>query len=228
MPGFQQALSDERIEKLVVYLKQLVDTSRYPPGDLNFLRPVLTIVAFPEDEGLIINRFIRGKEGEPDAVRTILYYGRRFGARYQAEVELAHINPESESSSLDILELGFEWAMHDSLESQTLATLGVEAAIPLEDDDESLNLLPYFSLAQGISDSVTFQGTLIARLPTDGIDQGSARLSSVFHWMPSVWKCRSPTSNTTIGSTPSCSGTSPTAHSGAVASLGRVAARTSL
>ena len=187
MPGFEGALSDERIEELVTHLKSLADAARYPPGDLNYLRPVLTTKAFPEDEALIINRFERGSAPESDSLRTTLYYARRLGARYQGEIKLSHLAPEAESAELDEVELGFKWAVHDDLARESLLTLGLEAAFPIEDSSASEEMIPYFSMAQGVSDSVTFQGQLKAKLPVDEVGDGEARLSGIFHWMPSMW-----------------------------------------
>lgn len=187
MPAYEQALSDERIDELVAYLKTLADSARFPPGDLNFLRSIATIKAFPEDEGLILNRYTKGKDEAPDSLRTTIYYARRFGARYQGEVKLSHLNPEGSSATLEELELGFKWAVHDNLEKLVLYTLGIEAALPLEDDDASDEIIPYFSVAKGISDKVTFQGTLKGKLPVDDVGEGEATLSGVFHYMPSVW-----------------------------------------
>lgn len=49
MPPFAESFSDEQIEALVDYMKtSLVDASRYPPGDLNFVRAIDTIKAFPK------------------------------------------------------------------------------------------------------------------------------------------------------------------------------------
>lgn len=187
MPGYEAALSDEQIDDLVGHLKTLADTSRYPPGDLNFLRPILTTKAFPEDEALIINGFERSESENADLLLTTLYYGFRFGARFQGEVKANHINPQAERSELEEIELGFKWAFYDNLEKQVIWALGLETAIPIEDDSSEERLIPYFSVAKGISDSVTFQGTLRASVFASDLDRGAARLSGIFHWMPSIW-----------------------------------------
>ena len=187
MPGFDGALSDERIEELVEHLKQLVDTSRFPPGELNFLRPILTTKAFPEDEALLITRFESGTPPAADNLLSTLYYARRFGARYQGEVKLNHFAEDGGSAEVEELELGFKWAFHDNLERQALYTLGLEFAFPIEDSEASEAAIPYLSFARGLSDAVTLQGQLKAVLPFDDVDLGRARLSAIVHWMPSMW-----------------------------------------
>ena len=189
MPAFGEAFSDEQIESLVEHLKTLVDTSRYPPGDLNFVRAVDTIKAFPEDEALLINRYSDG-DVSPSSFRSVLYYGRRFGARHQGEVKLAHIDSSGESE-LDEAEIGWKWAISDNLEKQSIYAVGLEAAFPIADDDASEEIIPYFSFAKGLSDAFTFQGTLKTKLPVDDIDAGEAKLSGIIHWMRAPWP-RSP------------------------------------
>jgi mono/diheme cytochrome c family protein len=185
MPAFGEALSDEQISDLVDHLKGLAETERYPPGDLNFLRPIETIKAFPEDEALLINRYADGDE-RPDSFRTTLYYARRFGARYQGEAKLAHLNEDGQSE-LEELELGFKWAVRDNLEKLSLLTVGIEAAFPIEDDLASNEIIPYFSFAKGLSDAFTLQGTLKTKLPTDDPGEGEAEFSAIVHWMRSQW-----------------------------------------
>ncbi|MEJ2086107.1 MAG: cytochrome c [Acidobacteriota bacterium] len=186
MPAYGSALTDEQIDDLVAYLKQLVDTSRYPPGDLNFNRPVVTVKAFPEDEVLLINRFSRGSDDTPDAFRTTLYHARRFGARGQAEAKFSYISFNS-GDDLAELELEYKRAVHFNLKQQIINSLGIELAIPFSSDDEEVALIPYWSFGKGLSDSVTFQSNLRAALPVDEPGDGAARLSGIFHWMPSPW-----------------------------------------
>ncbi len=184
MPAYS-SLDEKQMRDLVAYLKGMADTRRYPPGELNFLRPVETIKAFPEDEALLIQRYESGSRGEPDALRTTLYYARRFGARYQGEIKLSHLEPDR-GPDRDDLELGFKWALRDNLERSSLLSLGLEAEIPLE-SGRSEELIPYFSFAKGLSDAFTLQGTLRAKLPTDDPDRGEAAFSAVVHWMRSPW-----------------------------------------
>jgi mono/diheme cytochrome c family protein len=184
MPAFEGALTDEQIDDLVTHVKSLADTARYPPGDLNFLRAIATIKAFPEDEALVINRYAAGDDGSPDSLRTVLYWARRLGARYQTELKLAHIDRDGRSE-LEEAEIGFKWAVRDNLATMSLFTLGLEAAFPLEDDDASDELIPYFSWAKGLSGALTLQGTLKAKLPVDDVDTGETTLSAILHWMRS-------------------------------------------
>ena len=182
MPAYEAALSDPQIEDLVGYLKQLTDTSAYPPGDLNFIRPVASIKAFPEDEFLVLSRY--ESTGGEDALRQTIYYAHRFATRAQFEVQASRL--ERGDVEEDEIELGLKWAFHDNLEQSRLMALGLEVEVPL-DGDESEVVIPYFSLAQGLSDVATFQGTVRSHLPADDVDAGDVALSGAVHWTPSPW-----------------------------------------
>jgi len=186
MPAFGEAFSDQQIEALVQHLKGLAETERYPPGDLNFIRAIDTIKAFPEDEALLLNRYVDGDDGEPSSFRTTLYFGRRFGARHQGEIKLAHIDRDG-TSELDEAEIGWKWAVSDNLAKQSIYTVGLEGAFPIADSDASEELIPYFSFGKGLSDVLTLQGMLKAKLPIDDVDQGETKLAAILHWMRSPW-----------------------------------------
>ncbi len=187
MPAYGTALSDEQIDDLVGYLKQLADTSRYPPGDLNFIRPIITTKAFPEDEALLINRYADGTDGAPDVLATTLYYARRFGARSHGEIKLTHLAISGDHDELDALEVEYKRVIHFNPDRKTINSLGIELAIPFSDEDVAARLIPYWSFAKGLSDSVTFQSNLRARLPVDDLGGGSARFAGIVQWTPSPW-----------------------------------------
>jgi hypothetical protein len=184
MPAYGEALPDDKIEQLVDHLKQLVDTSRYPPGDLNFTRPIATKKAFPEDEAIIINSYERNEDGS-DPFKTTLYYAHRFGTRHHGEVKLTHV-ADGERSELEELEIEWKTALAWSLEKQSILSGGLELAIPLEDDGSEA-LIPYLAWGKGLSDSLTFQTSLDFKLPLDDVDRGAARLRGILHLMTSQY-----------------------------------------
>ena len=185
MPGFGEALGDEQIEALVGYLKTLAGEHRYPPGDLNLTRPLATTKAFPEDEALLIHRY-ESREAADDALFTTLYYARRFGPRGHGEIKLTHASVGSESF-LDEVEIEYKHVVGYNLERGLLHSIGGEVAVPIEDDDASEVLIPYYTMAGVLSASTTFQGQLRAKLPVDDLDRGEAELRGIFHWLPSQW-----------------------------------------
>jgi len=185
MPAYGGAFTDEEIEALVAHVKSLTDTSGYPPGDLNFLRPIRTIKSFPENELLMIHRYTEPEQGG-DSHKSTLYFAQRFGKQHQGEIKLSYVD-DDDVSAIDESELGYKWAFHHDLESLRLLTAGLEVELPIEDDSAPNVYIPYFSIAQGVSDSTTFQGTARTHLPDEGVDTGDLELSGVLHWSPSPW-----------------------------------------
>jgi mono/diheme cytochrome c family protein len=73
MPAQGEALSDEQIDDATAYLKSLVDTSAYPPGEMNLMLPIRTKKAFPEDEVVYIG------SGHPGTRARVGRTGERVG-----------------------------------------------------------------------------------------------------------------------------------------------------
>ncbi len=183
MPAYDGVYTDEQIHDIVRYLKDMTDTSAYPPGDLNFPRPVQTIKAFPEDEFLLLNRYA-SDDGARDTLRTTLYYARRLAASHQIELKASHF--DGDDSGFKEAEVGWKWAFYDDLSRMLLAAGGLEVEIPIDGGDENETWIPYLSLAKGFGD-LTFQGTLRSHLPSDDFGDGDVAVSAVVHWQPSVW-----------------------------------------
>ncbi len=188
MPGYGEAFSDDQIHAVIDFIKLgLVDASKYPPGDLNFPRPVRTIKAFPEDEALILTRYVSGDtEFDPNQARQTLYFGKRFAKRWMFEVKGSR-SVETGAPDDDYEgELGVKWAFYDDLDRMLLMAAGLEAEIP-EDSDAEEVWIPYYSVAKGLSEAVTFQGTLRSHLPGGSTDGGDLEVSGVFHFATSQW-----------------------------------------
>jgi mono/diheme cytochrome c family protein len=88
MPSFgppkDPALSDDEIMKVIRYVRSFcAEDPKWPSGDFNFARPMVTEKAFPEDEVVLITAI--NTEGAP-GVRHNLIIEKRFGA--QTNIEL--------------------------------------------------------------------------------------------------------------------------------------------
>jgi len=184
MPAFGGAFTDDEIKALVSHMKTLAETSAYPPGDLNFPRPVETIKAFPEDEFLILNRYT-SEEGKDDVLQTTLYYAWRIGTRSQIELKAVHVDDGTEADFEDV-ELGFKHTFYYDLDRLLLFGGGLEVEVPIQGGDEDEVWIPYLSLAKGVG-SFTFQGTLKSHLPASDFGAGDAVVSAVLHYQPSPW-----------------------------------------
>ena len=85
MPAFGGALTDDEILRVVGHVRSLCSDRRWPPGDLNLPRALVTEKAYPENEALLV---VDASRSGGAAVQTNFVYERRLGARSQWEVVL--------------------------------------------------------------------------------------------------------------------------------------------
>jgi len=85
MPSFEQALSPEEIDDLVAYLRTFCRDRRWPRGELNLPRALVTEKAYPEDEVVISTQVnVQGTPGNESHV----IHEQRFGMKNQIEVDV--------------------------------------------------------------------------------------------------------------------------------------------
>ena len=94
MPSFSDELTPQQVAAVVAYLRTLCRSDRYPRGELNLPRPLVTEKAFPESEAIETVAFSRRTMTE---VNTEFSYEYRLSARNQIElaVPVASIQGES-------------------------------------------------------------------------------------------------------------------------------------
>ena len=108
MPAQQDALSDEQISEVTRYIKSMVDTSDYPPGEMNLMLPTRTKKAFPEDEVVYKGRYTN--QPGTDTTKNVVEFEKRIGERGQAIVELVQ-NSRGSDSELSEIEIGYKRAL---------------------------------------------------------------------------------------------------------------------
>ncbi len=87
MPAFRGALTEEQLGRVMAHIRTLCTDSRWPRGELNLPRPLLTEKAYPEDEWVVEGD---GDLGEGNAIGSTLVYEYRFGPRSQVEVVIPY------------------------------------------------------------------------------------------------------------------------------------------
>ena len=85
MPSFGQALSAQQIDQVVQYLRSLCRDPRWPRGELNLPRALVTEKAYPEDE-VVLSTAVNAT-GSP-AVTSHIIHEQRFGIKNQIEVDV--------------------------------------------------------------------------------------------------------------------------------------------
>jgi mono/diheme cytochrome c family protein len=184
MPPWGSSLSDEEIASVVSYLKTLTDTSNYPPGELNFMLPVRTKKAYPEDEIVWGSRW-SAQEGD-DAWRNVLEFEKRFGNRGQAILELVAAD-EGDGTELEEIEAGWKHAL--AWTTTSILSGAVVVAFPTE-SAASEEIIPYLAYGQELSPSATLQASSRVVLPVDDFDLGAVELAGIVHYTWSIWPRR--------------------------------------
>lgn len=138
MPAFGNALSEEELQKILDYIRSFCTDQRWPRGELNLPRPLVTEKAYPEDEAVISTSIDLENEG---AVSSEIVYERRFGPRNQLEIVLPIGYSEQTSGEwsggyLGDMAIGVKRAMYHSIKSGTILSLTGEFILPTGDENQ--------------------------------------------------------------------------------------------
>jgi len=191
MPAFEDRLNDEQINAVVSYVKNLAGDQGYPSGDMNFILPIRSKKAFPEDEVVWKMSYtdnIGG--GNRDQLRNVLELERRFFKNWQWSLEVRHAvddGVDDGGNNIDQIEPGLKAVLYANAENQSIISAGTLLAIKTEERAASDEIIPFIAFGKGLSRNFTFQGTARANLPVDGFSDGVMELSGVVHWIPSLW-----------------------------------------
>ncbi len=184
MPAFKDAYADDELEGVIAHLKTLAGEHNYPPGDLNYLRPIRTKKAWLEDELVYLNRFIARDEAD-DVVYNALEFEKRWFARWQTELKLSH-EVEAGHGRWDEVEAGFKYAVHDDLKRTFLLSAGADFAVSLESGNEA-EAIPYVAAAKGLGEFFTLQSSVKSHLPFEDVEAGDVEMAAAVHWLPTPW-----------------------------------------
>ena len=96
MPAFRDALTDDQIDSVIGYIRGFCRDRRWPAGDLNFPRALITEKAFPESELVITSSFNATRSS---GVGTTFILEKRIGPAGQIEVGLPYDYTKEDPSS---------------------------------------------------------------------------------------------------------------------------------
>jgi mono/diheme cytochrome c family protein len=184
MPALSTGLDQAEIARVISHLRTFCTDERWPRGELNFPRPLLTEKAFPEDEVVITTFANVNREG---FVSTHLLFEKRIGARAMVEIDLPVTSREWERggrtewySGIGDLAVGTKYAFLHSVESGSIASLGAEVKAPTGNDDRGLGkgsvvFEPYLAAGQLLPRDSFVQVQLLGEIPTSGASEISLR-----------------------------------------------------
>ena len=184
MPAQGEVLSDEQITDVTAYLKSVVDTAGFPPGEMNLFLAVRTKKAFPEDEVVYVGRYT-DQEGDT-AFKQVLEIEKRFGKAGQGILELVH-EREGSVSELAEAEIGYKQAL--LFDTTHILSAAAVVAIPVEAEGDG-EFQTYLAYGRELSPSWIFQSSLRLKFPFEGASDGEAELAGIVHWVHSPWARR--------------------------------------
>jgi mono/diheme cytochrome c family protein len=85
MPSFAEALSSQEIDDVIAYLRQFCRNRKWPRGELNLPRALVTEKAYPEDE-VVVSTAVNA-QGRPQN-ETHIIHEQRFGVKNQIEIDV--------------------------------------------------------------------------------------------------------------------------------------------
>jgi mono/diheme cytochrome c family protein len=153
MPAFGDVLSEEQLQAVLSYIRTFCHDPRWPRGELNFPRLLLTTKAFPEDEALLAPEFAKAP-GTRDWTAE-LAFERRVGARGQIEAALPlalhDVTGGPTTGGVGDATLAYKHVLYADLPTRTIG--GAELALVLPSGDQH----------RGLGDgTVSFEPSLLA------------------------------------------------------------------
>jgi mono/diheme cytochrome c family protein len=95
MPAFGELLTSEQIDDVLAYMREFCTDKRWPRGELNLPRALVTEKAYPEDEVVISTAMnVTGAPG----LTTDIIHEQRFGINNQIEIDVP-INSQDQNHS---------------------------------------------------------------------------------------------------------------------------------
>ena len=185
MPPHGDALSDEQVRNVVTYVKSMVDTSAYPPGEMNLFLPIRTKKAFPEDEVVYKGR-MTPEPGQND-YKNVLEIERRVGKSGQLVLELVH-EKDALRNELTEIEAGYKRAL--SWSRQYVLSGAIVVAKPVDSADGDGELQGYLAYGTELSPRWILQSSLRLKFPFEGAGDGAAELAGIVHYVHSPWARR--------------------------------------
>jgi mono/diheme cytochrome c family protein len=136
MPAFGEVLSAAEIQRVLDHIRGFCGAARkWPRGELNLPRALVTEKAFPENEALLT------VAGTGDEVSTAAVYERRLGSRTQFELVVPFAAAQGESSwsqGLGDMAIAFKHVLHHRVERGTILSAAAEVTLPTGSESRGL------------------------------------------------------------------------------------------
>jgi hypothetical protein len=139
MPSFKEALSFDQIASVLAHVRSFCADRRWPRGDLNLPRPLITEKAFPENEAVVTTTVNAEGEGR---VGNQFLYERRVGARGQIEIAVPLDFREQSAGrwtrGLGDVAVAFKHVVAHSVTRGSIVSAGTEVVLPTGRESDGL------------------------------------------------------------------------------------------
>ena len=143
MPAFKGALTIDQVQLAVNHIRTFCTDDRWPRGELNLPRALITGKAFPEDEAVMTTLIDAEGRG---AILNKLVYGQRFGPRSQWEIVVPFGWRETDNvieddgstrwtSSMGDLAFALKHTVYHSYEKGSIVSVAGELIVPTGDNE---------------------------------------------------------------------------------------------
>lgn len=154
MPAFAGVLSEPQIDAVLEHLRSFCHDPRWPRGDLNFPRLLLTDKAFPEDEVVLVPSFTKGRDQTREwNADTLIEH--RVGTRAQVEMSvplaLHDARDGPTTGGVGDVALAYKHVLYANAPSRTIASASIDLVVPSGDRHRGLG-----------SGTVSFEPALLA------------------------------------------------------------------
>lgn len=178
MPAYDDVLTREQIDGLLMYMREFCGNRKWVRGELNFQRPLFTEKTYPENELVISPRVEREKGANFSFVWNNILE-RRIGPRTQLEFALpigsAGASPmqgqNRRSVGVGDFEVGIKQVLFDSLSKRAAVSGGLDVAFPSGRREDRLGqgttkFEPFIALGKQTKGWIV-QGSFKFELPLD-------------------------------------------------------------
>jgi mono/diheme cytochrome c family protein len=136
MPPWGAAYTEEELRMAVRYIRTFCTDQRWPRGELNLPRPLVTAKAFPEDEAVVTT------SSNADSVVTKFIYERRFGPLNQVEIIVPLSSVETtaggRATGLGDIALEYKRTLAHSLTRGNIVSATAEFVLPTGSETKGL------------------------------------------------------------------------------------------
>lgn len=182
MPAFGEALTAPELQRILDHIRAFCSDARWPRGELNLPRALVTEKAYPENETVMTTSI--GATGRRTVVNELLYE-QRVGVRSQVEILMpfaAHDTGAGWRSGLGDVAVAFKHVLAHSLDAGRILSGSAEVVLPTGSETDGIGggtlvFEPFVTFGQILPADGFLQAQTGLELPRSGGKEGFWRVA---------------------------------------------------